>query len=570
MPTVSELKDHLTALGLSTSGLKADLVARLAAHGSASSGKGKHGASLPPPSPGTPAKKAKVAAPPVPATLPAPAFVATAATAYWGESNVIVTCAPVPGAMSYEFKIVELPGLAAVVSLQAKVSVKFATTGKYTFTCNATPNGAISTAPTITIHPARVSSPRPAWAVEAESTPELTPTEVAKLISAPGASSAASAKTIWRSTAAEGGGGASAPDSGPVTSSASERKIFDILKHKLDQAQLNSLHEFRLLEVKCVGQGAARDAEFAAVAAKATTVRLLYHGTSAASILQIRKNGFKDSKIAGATDKGFIGFGHYQTPNPEYACAYLPDTTPGVTHLKYDDPVDVGTDVTLVVSLVATTAEKRVTTMHYGEALEDGYDAATAWVTRTGKPTAHDAAAATNAAYVQEIVVRKGACILPRFEIKLRRVAKTLVWVDPAIDGASNDALFRSLQLGVTNTRIVATADPDFAYATIAGCRLQPGVQGKENTEVRVVTAGRGGLELLTEIRKADGGGASGASSPYPDDVPALVYCTAVDWHTKWATKLTAETTGGLLAVTARTATMKQFCSWWSGDAAEV
>ena len=53
-------------------------------------------------------------------------------------------------------------------------------------------------------------------------------------------------------------------------------------------------------------------------------MRLAFHGTRKKSRDDIVKNGFDDEKMGMATDKGYIGEGHYCTPNPEYACAYLP------------------------------------------------------------------------------------------------------------------------------------------------------------------------------------------------------------------------------------------------------
>ena len=487
--------------------------------------------------------------PPTVTMLAAPTSVKGKAHEYWAQNRVVVNATPVANATEYEWGIRGVSTWSRTTkssTLQAKCKA-----GTYTFTCRAK-NGALRSkvatmTTSIVVHKARVSAPTPAWAVAAEAAPELTADEVAKLIAAAGSGSSTSRRTIFR--AATTGTAAKAP-------SSKFRSVFDILKAKLDEAQLLSLHDFRLMEVECCGQGSASSAAFAKLAKCSTKVRLMYHGTEDSSIAAIVKAGFDDSKIAGATDEGFIGLGHYQTPNPEYAAAYLKGKT-GVTTFKYDDPVDVGTTVKLIVSLVATTAEQRKTTMSYGMSLDKGYDATTSWVTRSGAPTAADASGASGA-YVQEVVVRHGSSILPRFVVKLRRVAKTLVWVDPNITGDANDSLARKLQLDVTNTRIVTTSDRAKALATIAGCRLQPATKGKENTEVRVVTAGRGGFELLDKLK---GGG--GASAKFPDEVPALVYCSAVDWHRTWAGKLAAT------KVTGSTKEMKNFCSWWSGDAAE-
>jgi hypothetical protein len=433
--------------------------------------------------------------PPTVTMLAAPTSVKGKAHEYWAQNRVVVNATPVANATEYEWGIRGVSTWSRTTkssTLQAKCKA-----GTYTFTCRAK-NGALRSkvatmTTSIVVHKARVSAPTPAWAVAAEAAPELTADEVAKLIAAAGSGSSTSRRTIFR--AATTGTAAKAP-------SSKFRSVFDILKAKLDEAQLLSLHDFRLMEVECCGQGSASSAAFAKLAKCSTKVRLMYHGTEDSSIAAIVKAGFDDSKIAGATDEGFIGLGHYQTPNPEY-------------------------------------------------------DATTTWVTRSGAPTAADASGASGA-YVQEVVVRHGSSILPRFVVKLRRVAKTLVWVDPNITGDANDSLARKLQLDVTNTRIVTTSDRAKALATIAGCRLQPATKGKENTEVRVVTAGRGGFELLDKLK---GGG--GASAKFPDEVPALVYCSAVDWHRTWAGKLAAT------KVTGSTKEMKNFCSWWSGDAAE-
>ena len=197
--------------------------------------------------------------------------------------------------------------------------------------------------------------------------------------------------------------------------------------------------------------------------------------------------------------------------------------------------------------------------MAYGEDIPAGFDSATAWVTRTGAPTGKK-----EDAYAQEIVLREGKYLLPRFVLRLKRVAKTLVWVDPNIRGSYNDGLAEKLRLGITNTRVVATASPELAAQVCAGCILQSNTKGKENSEFRLVTAGRGGQELLTSVKAVD--------SMVQPTMPCLVFCMAAAYHATWAAAIPvpAGVESNHITVTSSAVEMQKFCLWWCGDVPPV
>jgi len=301
--------------------------------------------------------------------------------------------------------------------------------------------------------------------------------------------------------------------------------------HQWDKSmEATSINEFRIESVS-IAEYPAQLKKFKKEFKRfsSTDVKLVFHGTFDKHIGSICENGFDDDRIGSSTDAGWYGTGHYFTSNPEYAVAYT-QPKKGVRRLNFQNAIDAGVTVKLLACYVIVGKIKVLKTESRGP-IEEGYDSVSVYVNTKGEPATVRYPGEGRA---EEIVIPKGARVLPRFVISLTRVDHLIIWRDPQMDNLENSEVAKKLRL---HKKIRAICASNQECIRLVRAR-------KDSINYRIVTAGTEGEEFVELVR----------SKGYYVDI--LVYCMSVDYHKKWAKKYDK------ITVTSSTEEMLKFCTW--------
>jgi hypothetical protein len=309
-------------------------------------------------------------------------------------------------------------------------------------------------------------------------------------------------------------------------------KKFKVVGEIVNRGLNHCLHSFKLVKLEQVGSPAANAKEFKRRLRQWRVVnpRFFFHGTKESNHSSIFDKGFLiDEEYLGDTDKGYIGKGVYVSPTPEYSAAYIKETS-GITRFNYTNPVSMGTTFKIIGCLATVGRFKTLPERCVGSDITEGYDAHTAWVTTAGNPTGDP-----SEIFAKEYVIRETRSLYPRFVVTLTKVDKETIWFDANLNNAEN-----------TSIRIALTTKPGYyLYATgDASLALNTLKRRKYGTSYRAVTSGRGGEELVKNLRSA------GLTCP------VMVFCMNVKLHQAWARKYSS------VRVTATTSEMMNFASW--------
>lgn len=238
---------------------------------------------------------------------------------------------------------------------------------------------------------------------------------------------------------------------------------------------------------------------------------IMFHGCSQGPMVGIFKEGFK---MMSASIGKLYGNGHYVTPQAIHAIRYL----------KFcKDPKSRNADtVTLIAVFVNPGKVKKVDGAEYrNRPITKGFDSHHARVTdgvhytkMIGHPVKEHKGYPKNCV-MDEYAVRDSTRILPRFYITLQRINKVFIWRDKNIVNNFNSSVLKDMQ---RNTSIYGVTDTKKALELIRS-KMSGG------NKVYVITNGaHDGQGFVDTVR-----------NELNLDTSILVFCCAVEWHSKWA-----------------------------------
>lgn len=298
------------------------------------------------------------------------------------------------------------------------------------------------------------------------------------------------------------------------------RSIYDAAHNVFDELMLwNSLNEFSMDAVR-VNVNPQLLAEFQTALGNQPpnrkNVRLLFHGTLHEHTRSILDTGFDDARVGGATDEGWYGFGHYFTPNVEYAVAYTQNKKGNIRRLQFHDAIDRGTSVDSLIACIVIIGNTRELGHRdlqglEGSRIHHSHDSHEAFVDKDGslcdKQDAH----------ASELIVPFGNRVLPLFQLSVTRAARCIIWQEANPNTADNIRLAREIRCSGTRVLIINGSGK-------AG-RIFSRLKG--SVEYTVVTAGAGGEDFVRYLR--------GRSDKRVSELPVLVFCAEVKTHRAWA-----------------------------------
>ncbi len=316
---------------------------------------------------------------------------------------------------------------------------------------------------------------------------------------------------------------------GSVYELPSTSEFYRIVESTLDGRLLHSEHSFRLerLEMECMSTSFRSEFERLLLSRdKDSMISLMFHGTNAINHSSIFMNGFVKR---GITDEGYIGVGTYLSPHPEYAAAYISGSR-RIQTLEYQEPVEVGAVCKVLGCLALVGKTKQLCEEDYGSQIPQNLDSQWAWVDSSADVTRY-----LRNQFALEFVFREAKSVLPRFVLSLKRVTREVVWYDPNIDNEENSEYVRALK-DTAGFFLYATSSTDEALMAL---RRQ-----KEGTEYRAITAGRGGKDFVSRLRKE------------LVHCRVLVFCFNVEEHSIWTGKFSDTT------ITDEPDVMRKYATW--------
>eukprot|EP00484_Ammonia_sp_Unknown_P030071 CAMPEP_0197027158 /NCGR_PEP_ID=MMETSP1384-20130603/7115_1 /TAXON_ID=29189 /ORGANISM="Ammonia sp." /LENGTH=476 /DNA_ID=CAMNT_0042455957 /DNA_START=35 /DNA_END=1465 /DNA_ORIENTATION=- len=243
---------------------------------------------------------------------------------------------------------------------------------------------------------------------------------------------------------------------------------------------------------------------------------LMFHGAKQEDMGSIFQTGFRF--FPGKSIGSLYGKGHYFTPQALHAIRYL-EKCKGYRNQKQFSLIAAFVNPGKVKTIEGHKARNK--------AIADGYDSHYARVT-DGVTKLEDGVmwigqhinkhAGYTGDVMEEYAVKDGTRILPRFFITLRRCEKVFVWRDKNIANKFNGNVLKELKervaiYGVTESqRALQLIRKKMSYA---------------KNKVFVITNGADDGE----------GFVSNVRNELKLDTDILVFCGAVDWHSKWANK---------------------------------
>lgn len=313
----------------------------------------------------------------------------------------------------------------------------------------------------------------------------------------------------------------------------SSNAVYKDIHKEVTERQKHCPHSFSISSIEIVSAPLSRSQAFRRGMASLAdpNIHLLFHGTKESHHTSIFDQGFSlNDDHYGDTDKGYIGKGVYLSPFPEYCAAYIKET-PGVTRLRYFNPVTKGTTFKLLGCIAIVGRTRQLHQKDFGTEIESTLESRWAWVRNDGEVTA-----SPSEFFAQEYAIKLPQYVYPRFRITLTRVQrKEVIWVDTKISNSENSRYLSELKQDGTIS-IYATASSSEALNALK----------KADRECRAVTAGHGGEDHVRAMRSAG------------INCPVLVFCGAVDYHRQWASKAGM----GNVKVTNSAAEFKKFATW--------
>jgi hypothetical protein len=227
--------------------------------------------------------------------------------------------------------------------------------------------------------------------------------------------------------------------------------------------------------------------------------KILFHGTQKITNLDgIFEQNFKNLHT---TDAGWYGRGIYFSSSPKYCACYVEWSLKGVTYL--------------ICSLIKLGKVYPVKDKSYdGKEMRADSDSHYVKVTAKGGPTNAEHS------FFEEFVIKRSDQILPLYIIGLRPVHRFVLWRDAKITNSHNGTLFAQMK-GRYNFNIYASETSAEGLA-ILQCKLADPMM-----QCIVVTNGAdNGEQFSRECRNIR------------PTLLIIVYCTKIDYHKQWATKM--------------------------------
>eukprot|EP01084_Bolivina_argentea_P277389 473546_1 len=248
-----------------------------------------------------------------------------------------------------------------------------------------------------------------------------------------------------------------------------------------------------------------------------TQAKLMFHGTSLKAFKSIFENGFILQKL---NEKGNIGKlygdGHYFTPQALHAIRYLTQCKDVIKY--YDRKLD---SFTLIAAFVNAGKVKEVRGTEYrNKPIEKGYDSHHVKVT-DGIHSRYIGAPIYKGYYgdvMDEYAIKESERILPRFYITIQLVTHIFVWRDKKINNYFNGGLLKEFQEKYDG-KMYGVTDTEIALKIIE-------IKMSQNKVFVITNGGDDGEAFVKTVREK-----------LKLKTPILVFCSAVDWHKKWASK---------------------------------
>eukprot|EP01083_Nonionella_stella_P110300 322632_1 len=277
------------------------------------------------------------------------------------------------------------------------------------------------------------------------------------------------------------------------------------LKHNIEVQFTNSEEEYELVGINLLynSKHATKYLQFKGYENSV----LMFHGARQEDMGSIFKTGFRfSSKSIGS----LYGKGHYFTPQALHAIRYL-YTCKGYSNQE---------QFALIAAFVNPGKIKTVKGKEYrNQPIAKGYDSHYAQVTDgtcANDGIGHPVYPNYKGDVMEEYAIKEPMRILPRFYITLKRLRKVFIWRDKNIANQFNGCVLKELRqsraiYGVTTTQTAIDL-----------------IKKKQRrNKVYVITNGaHDGEGFVRKVRN---------SLKFNSDI--LVFCNAVDWHSKWANK---------------------------------